>query len=378
MSQDYPKTFPNLGDSPWQAIDFRTNPRDYLYTVLAYVLDGNTAVDWRVQENAKRKWYHVPWMDWDTHGREFVHGLTRERNGNSAEITGQGDPANGVRSQSWAVGFYNELGGYTIGQVWNNPQDPDPKASQFPEGTVVAKLLFTESATDVFPFLADTFLWKASIHKDIKCRRNPPLSNGDDPGGCERQVQDMRLLQLDVAVKDARAGKTQWVFGTFVYNGNLKADQSPLLPSGPPWNRLVPVGLMWGNDPTVVPNTFGSIQETRVLPTGLFQHLGCAGRLNGPIDNPISSCLSCHMTSQYPPANGLTPSRCDSSQSNMQFFRNLGPDEPFDKSVKDSVALDFSLQLAMGIRNFRLANPSTSTMKVDVRALQRSIEIINR
>ncbi len=92
LSQNYPTTPPTIDDMPWLAIDFGTNPRDYLYTVLAYVLDGNIGVDWRIQDNPKRKWFHVPWMEWDTYGREYVRGLTRERNGALAEVLGIGDP----------------------------------------------------------------------------------------------------------------------------------------------------------------------------------------------------------------------------------------------------------------------------------------------
>ena len=49
----------------------------------------------------------------------------------------------------------------------------------------------------------------------------------------------MRLLQVDVAVRDARATKTGWVFATFVYDKTMTAPT--------PWAKLRPVGLMWGD-----------------------------------------------------------------------------------------------------------------------------------
>ncbi len=54
------------------------------------------------------------------------------------------------------------------------------------------------------------------------------------------------VLQIDVAVKDSRAsGTTGWVFGTFNYNSAASGAR--------PWDKMVPVGLMWGNDPLLTP-----------------------------------------------------------------------------------------------------------------------------
>src|SRR6185312_16640784 len=58
-----------------------------------------------------------------------------------------------------------------------------------------------------------------------------------------RKVQRVRLLQMDVMIRDERAERingTGWVFGTFCYNGVL---QNPNR-----WYNLVPVGLQWGAD----------------------------------------------------------------------------------------------------------------------------------
>ncbi len=386
LSQAYPSELPPAGDSPWLAIDFRTNPRDYLYTVLAYILDGNLDVEWRIQDNRKRKWYHAPWMEWDTYGREYVHGLTRERTGNLAEPTGLGDPGAGKRAQTWAVGFYNPLGGYTIGQVWKDPNHPNPRASQFPEGTVAAKLLFTEFTATDLPAMSGSLEWQAAIHKDPTCQRRPPQADGSEPTKCERDYpKSLRLAQLDVAVKDSRAGKTQWVFGTFAFNGKVSTDQSPLLPAGTLWNKLVPVGLMWGNDPTIPPQAFGTLQETRDLPTGLYQHLGCGGRLNGPIDNPVSSCLSCHMTAQFPVRSptpkSIIPKACDRQQANMEYFRNLSPADLFDTTVSNASALDFSLQTQYGLINFYASNPSLPAAElsaIGIEGIQNSFSVLRR
>ena len=91
LSQDYPSTLPPMEDYPWLKIAFKdggpVDPEAYLRALLAYGLEGNVDVDFYVQDNKVRKWYGMPWMDWNTEvasdwpgtdGREFVHGFTHE------------------------------------------------------------------------------------------------------------------------------------------------------------------------------------------------------------------------------------------------------------------------------------------------------------
>ncbi|MFT3880581.1 MAG: hypothetical protein QM703_13070 [Gemmatales bacterium] len=75
---------------------------------------------------------------------------------------------------------------------------------------------------------------------------------------------------------------------------------------------------------------------------------GWAGRGNGPVDNSLSSCLSCHGTSQMPVSSPLLPPNNLNETQKLRWFRNLAPNEPFDAGNK---SLDFSLQLAFGIQN---------------------------
>jgi hypothetical protein len=50
-------------------------------------------------------------------------------------------------------------------------------------------------------------------------------------------------MQFDIVVKDSIAApKTGWVFSTLVYNANATGDV---------WDKMVPLGAMWGNDPDV-------------------------------------------------------------------------------------------------------------------------------
>ena len=80
-----------LSSYPWLAIDFRAQPAAYLKAVFDYVLEGNGEVDWVVQNNRVRTWYHTPWMHNGPKGREFVRGLTRERTTPRPATSGAGE-----------------------------------------------------------------------------------------------------------------------------------------------------------------------------------------------------------------------------------------------------------------------------------------------
>ena len=100
-----------------------------------------------------------------------------------------------------------------------------------------------------------------------------------------RAAIDLRLLQIDpVAVKDDRVSDTTgWVFGTFVYGGG------PQGRSGTGWTNVAAAGGMWGNDPSY--SGKGPLAQTWLNPEVHMPHVGYQGRLNGPIDDPASSCL---------------------------------------------------------------------------------------
>src|SRR6185503_12103148 len=132
---------------PWEAISYRHEPKRYLAAVLAYVLEGQDRNDWRLQSNKVRRWYHMPWMGPGPTGREFIHGLTRERDFTPGEL---GASQTRCR-QNWAIAFYNLAGGYVLGRIWRDARRgraPDLVHLPFEGGTVVAKLVFTEATAD--------------------------------------------------------------------------------------------------------------------------------------------------------------------------------------------------------------------------------------
>jgi hypothetical protein len=94
-------------------------------------------------------------------------------------------------------------------------------------------------------------------------------------------------------------------------------------------------------------------------------HLGWNGRLNGPLDNPMSSCFSCHSTAQYPQYDALSP-LFDPKLTNvvkpgddtwMKWFRNIKCGTLFDEKIdlkNKQYSTDFCLQLAESMHNFDL------------------------
>ncbi len=339
LSQQYPQTQPSPSTLPWQDIDFRAEPEKYMWAILNYCFEGSLENDFIVQKNTVRPWYHAPWLHWGPNGREFVKGLTRERSSRPFELA----PTQTQQYKNFAVGFYNDLGGYTIGQVWKDAQKPNTEIVAFPEGTVSFKLLFTTAPESIADFLKGAPEWIADV----------------DRASTAQQVlgTKVRLLQIDIAVRDKRSSKGGWVFGTFHYDTSV-TNQNP-------WLRLRPLTLMWGDDPQLTQTAYQSgsrpveswinadspIMKYRTNPpsgTTPPRTLGWAGRGNGPVDNAMSSCMSCHSTAQLPAASPLIAPTTLSESEKLRWFRNTKPGEAFDTG---SQTLDFSLQLGVGIQN---------------------------
>jgi len=359
LSQDYPTEKPAEGLPDFfkqrPANPVSTNYADwkpYFTALRDYCFEGNLDVDWRVENNKVRKWYHMPWQHYGAVGREGIHGLTREAPVQPDQLAvGQGQPVPGQNYQTYAVGFFNDLGGYTIGKVWKNHLDPDPgettKPHGFPEGTVISKLLFVDVPPEQVPSLVNPQQWQAYIQQTFQ--------------NTARSIRPVTLIQMDFAVRDNKA-PTGWYFGTFQYNGALNNKNK--------WDNLIPVGIMWGNDPEITDSTYTNpkpavtkinpqLKESVINPDPHElppTHLGWNGRLDGPVDNPQSSCMSCHMTAQIPevsplsPLFGPKPIPAPGSKEWMRWFQNIGCGEPFDTDTKST---DYNLQLAISISSFQ-------------------------
>jgi hypothetical protein len=233
LSQQYPASIPPESQ-PWLAFDPVSQPSEYLKAVLAYFYEGNiqSSEEYSFDPalNPVRRWYQAPWLDYGINGREFVHGLTRERTSVPGELSPQ-------QKQSWsnyAISYCNAPGGYLLGQIWADHQHPDPTAAPVPEGTVTVKLFFTTAPVAEVPQLAGAPQWQAYIYRDP----HDPKPTITSP----RRILPVSLLQIEVAVKDRRS-LAGWVFGTFAYGGG------PAGAAGEGWTNIRSAGLGRGNDP---------------------------------------------------------------------------------------------------------------------------------
>ena len=200
---------------------------------------------------------------------------------------------------------------------------------------------------------------------------------------------------------DGSAGEGQdcvarhrWVFIAFAYDTRSTGATV--------WDRAIPVGAMWGNDPLLAryPNGLGpngKLQETWVndgLPSFITDGLGWGGRLAGPLDvgirhnavtvsgqrygvnNPLASsaCVSCHSSAQYPFVANLYPSpnmvfpgggagnSCSSTRGTplwAQWFQNRpGTVALSGKGRKGIVGTDYDMMLTFALMR---ANGSADT-----------------
>jgi hypothetical protein len=295
-----------------------------------------------------QKWYPAPRMTYgrpsDPGTREAAHGMTRERRVIVGELGG-----NTAAFLNYAVAYHDARGARTYARVWSTAapgvDTPDTSRTRFTEGALVFKLIFSAARPSDFP----TDLLAGSLALSIL------------PNASAAPVT-VRLLQIDIAAKDNRAGPTGWYFATFAFDRAVAGSS--------PWLKMAPVGLMWGNDPAGTPINESWINAS--APAYARAHLGVGGRLNGPIDNRASACLSCHSTAQAPSlANILPPSgnnTCTPLRAN--WFRNLPGTQPFGRfdprpttcetslSGITLTAADYSLQLAETVANALPSAPS--------------------
>jgi len=385
LKTDFPREKPRQLPAFLEKFEFKKDALAYLEAARAYSFDGNLP-NWDPFANTKAKWFHIPWLHPDlasyppNGGTEGFHGLIKEAGLSPLQLGPdlKGKPGD---YSIYAITLVNDLAGYTLGRMWADPEKPDPRATDarfgggFPVGTVFAKLLFTDApqGTDKVAYLENPLQWDAYITENFS------LST-------KRSVTKVNLLQMDIAVRDARAeapGLTGWVFGTFVYNGQLAKPNK--------FDNLVPVGLMWGNDPEDRVNTTTPFPptKTQVNPklkeSVIFdgkdlppQHLGWNGRLNGPADLNTTSCLSCHITAQYPqitslvpdgavPDGGKQPPQPKSWDEWMKWFQNVRCGTSMDPR---SYSTDFSFQVAISLTNFYKAKEIAGLMADQYRTPQ--------
>ncbi len=351
VPEDWPTTPPAAPQGPWDnyaSID-TSNVEDFMVDMRNYVFDALLPVDWRYQDQpAEERWYSGPWMP-----RETVRGMYDGNN----QPAGSYGPDQVDCAVNYTLDLYNHVGGYTFGEVWGkaaNVHEPNitVTSTQFPEGTVVAKLAMTSLPVAQVPSLANAPTWWIYREKVVANADCSTTSSG------ALEWIEVRIMQMDVIVKNSRlAPETGWVFGTLAYNQDPDPRGWDGNPETEAWYQSSAVGAMWGNDPNA-PNPGDTLTETVIGPhinsvnTAL---LGYGGRLSGPIDGgqpqagatPGSSCMSCHSAAQVPVDFALlVPAEpIQSGHTLMDWFQNPAGNVPF---TAGDIATDYDFVIAAG------------------------------
>jgi hypothetical protein len=338
---DYPNSV-NQSPPAWSNVDFRKAPIDFMRAVLDGVRPFFQRKNRELVGTGTEPWWISEWLDYTTSGRESLMGLTKERGPNPGDLS----PSSGDGNQVWAVGFYNELGASVLGEVFVDPCNPSlPMAVAFPDNTDSVKFLFTDASPSEVLYLQNAPEYDAMI--------DAPGSGSAPKPTSQRSKRAVRLLQVDISVKDPRATTTGWVFGTFAWIGPPRGDEL--------FDNLVPVALQWGNDPGVYDARLHETWTNAELKGITYgwtarPYMGFFGRANGPADNIRSSCLSCHAAARTPRADiGLLGSNFNMAyditdpvlvKSHVDtWFQNIRSGRLFEPDKPAFSTLDYSLQL---------------------------------
>lgn len=308
LSHDWPaRPLPPVKTPPWSqaigggVIDTR-NAAAYVAALKQYVAPNARKLfldpNW---DAAAAHWYTEPWLG---SIRESIHG-TYAAGTFGADVF----PGTGLKTtfDTHVLTYYDERAAYTLYKVWG-PDGLNPTINtanfQFPEGSVIVKAAV---------FVSDDPKVQSNWWPAIDGAAKWPLFLAIPEGkpGATAVVYGY-VMQFDIIVKDTiSAPKTGWVFSTLVYDSKTNG--------GDAWDKMVPLGAMWGNDPEAnsALQPPPPLKETWINPTApkySTQTLGWGGRLSGPNDGarndiqvgttvmknePDSSCMSCHGPAEW-------------------------------------------------------------------------------
>jgi hypothetical protein len=266
-------------------------------------------------------------------------------------------PQSGLKNTmtTFVLTFYDKRAAYTLGQIWGtDAMKPilSTTTTQFEEGSLIVKFAFTT---------ADASQWQVMSGSDAL-----PVYCALPPRDTIVKLRNLSFMQFDIIVKDSKtAPKTGWVFTTLVYDKDAKGKNA--------WEKMVPLGAMWGNDPKVnsTANPALALEETvinKLAPLYSKETLGWGGRLSGPNDGAVvpqatiagkyagsinaSSCMSCHGPAEYKMRSFLLPGPTPTSDSDtleiyppgqakwMEWFQDRNGTTPQDTN---QIALDYDM-----------------------------------
>lgn len=304
------QALPPLQNPPWTkaiggGLITTANAGAYAAALKAYVTPQarQLILDYQNWDAAKARWYNEPWLG---SIRESIHGTYAAGQFGPSSFP---DAGLTVTFDTHVLTYYDERAAYTLYKVWKeSAMNPDIATAnfQFEEGAVIVKAAMFVSddpnrQTNWWPVTNGAAPWPLYVS----------IPSGATPAN-PPSVLTSYVMQFDIIVKDSKASpKTGWVFSTLVYDAAAPGDA---------WDRMVPLGAQWGNDPDINSATSSApLQENWINPKApqySTETLGWGGRLSGPNDGarndiqvgpqvmknaPDSSCMSCHSPAQWQP-----------------------------------------------------------------------------
>lgn len=334
---DYDRIRASANSRPWKGMDISTEEggRQFAHAVLDYFYDSLVTDLQNPEQNfiaqnipaGKSHWCHMPWLNVGDSGREMIHGLTKERDLGPSEIYPDAGTTKEKQGSDWGIGFYNDIACATAFNIFGSAEQqaatPDFTKANFPDGSVSVKVLFTTANLDA---LKGAYTWTANVSL---------------PKSTSRALRPVRMVQIDVAVKDSslkgvRSEVDGWMMTTFYYDASYVAPSRHTEYKGALAGllKMRPIGIQTGFDPS----TSLIFKDAKTNSAGNAYYGANPKLMNGPADNPKASCLSCHG------AAGTSVSMVPGIKD-FNGYRN----------VKAS-GLDFSQQLALAKRNYETRN----------------------
>ncbi len=390
LSHDYPTIAPVIVDPPWQrALNGQpiseANAMIYMDSLKSYIAPDILPffTDNQAWNAAKYGWFHEPWLGSQ---REAILGT----------YLGNGNPANMFTSlkedeSGYVLTLYDSTAACTVGQIWGKTGQKVNlvnDAAQFKEGSVIVKLAFSNINAPEWQVMTGTQVF--NVYDTIPTLADPRKGY---------QMRKVSFFQMDVIVKDSKTSpKTGWVYSTFVYDQSINAASI--------WDKMVPLGAMWGNDPGVnspIAPPYPKLYETVINPKApaySIETLGWGGRLSGPNDGavamqafdittgqvynklPLSSCMSCHSPAQdnfnsfllpgpFPTSDSLMVYTPGSPQWNL-WFRDDPGTVPFDSG---QVGMDYDMVMAFkSIPAWQQAQPAAGQNKL----LRKNLDAVKK
>ncbi|MGI1662546.1 hypothetical protein ACRDNQ_09935 [Palleronia sp. KMU-117] len=311
------------------ALKYMTALKDYLEPSMRALID--TPEKWDARAAG---WYDMVWIG-ASDGGDPTSGREAIMNTYGGQIVPSDSWSSPYKPttqwmQNYGVIYYDELAASMLGEVWADVYEPDLGQLNFPPGSIVVKAEAATVQPDQWPSPDTGSVLKGAAEWTVfRPTTDAQKAHQADPSlPLENVVQTIYPFQLAIKVKDpVAAPQTGWVYLAYVYDARQ---------AGTPWDRFLPAGAMWGNDPAAAtrPNGLpesGGLTETWLNPDAppfFADTLGWGGRLAAPMDVAVrhdvilpsgarfmgadgfraSSCLSCHGTAEFPFTVNLYPS----------------------------------------------------------------------